>query len=403
MIEFLKKVQNVIVDSITAGDTVIGRVKITDGTEVADVNASNHLEVVVGEELPAGTQNIGDVDIATIAAGDNNIGNVDVASLVPGTGATNLGKAEDAAHTSGDVGVMPLSVRKDTLAALAADGDYQPLVTDLLSRQHVIPADPMLEIPRGNVTGMTWVNKFGRAPDGVQTTSTDIWDRANATPTQQIWVAPTQARIHAIVSTSDEDSDTGGVVAQGDGARTIQVYGLTSWSTAETSEVITMDGTTAVNTSNSYVIVHRMKVLTKGGHASGPNVGTITATAATDATVTAQINISEGQTQMAIYGIPSTQTLYMTQYYGSVHEAGLGSNAYVADVTLKVNPEPDNELLNFLIKHTNGLVSTGTGIIRHSFDPYFKIAGPAIIKIQMIGSAADGDASVGFDGIIVTN
>jgi hypothetical protein len=46
-------------------------------------------------------------------------------SVTPGTGATNLGKAEDAAHTSGDVGVLALAVRQDTLAnSTSTDGDY---------------------------------------------------------------------------------------------------------------------------------------------------------------------------------------------------------------------------------------------------------------------------------------
>jgi hypothetical protein len=57
---------------------------------------------------------------------------------VPGTGATNLGKAEDAAHASGDVGVMALTVRQDSAAALAGtDADYQPLITDASGRLHV--------------------------------------------------------------------------------------------------------------------------------------------------------------------------------------------------------------------------------------------------------------------------
>src|SRR5207249_4226676 len=39
-----------------------------------------------------------------------------------------LGKAEDAAHTSGDTGVMSLAVRNDTRGTLAGtDGDYAPL------------------------------------------------------------------------------------------------------------------------------------------------------------------------------------------------------------------------------------------------------------------------------------
>ncbi len=61
-----------------------------------------------------------------------------VTTLNPGTAATSLGKAEDSAHASGDVGVMMLSVRKDTAAALAGtDGDYQPPITDASGRMHV--------------------------------------------------------------------------------------------------------------------------------------------------------------------------------------------------------------------------------------------------------------------------
>lgn len=52
-------------------------------------------------------------------------------TFAPGTAATSLGKAEDAAHASADVGVMMLAVRKDTQAALAGtDLDYIPLIVD---------------------------------------------------------------------------------------------------------------------------------------------------------------------------------------------------------------------------------------------------------------------------------
>ena len=68
-------------------------------------------------------------DIA-LPAGNNNIGDVDVASVVPGTGATNLGKAEDSPHTTADVGVMVLGVRRDTPTALGADNDYIPPTMD---------------------------------------------------------------------------------------------------------------------------------------------------------------------------------------------------------------------------------------------------------------------------------
>lgn len=60
-------------------------------------------------------------------------GGTAVTSVVPGTGATNLGKAEDAAHTSGDVGVMFLAKRTDTAASSSStDGDYVTVNSDSL-------------------------------------------------------------------------------------------------------------------------------------------------------------------------------------------------------------------------------------------------------------------------------
>jgi len=45
-------------------------------------------------------------------------------------GASSIGKAEDVAHASGDVGVMALAVRDDTLDARSGtEGDYEPLHT----------------------------------------------------------------------------------------------------------------------------------------------------------------------------------------------------------------------------------------------------------------------------------
>lgn len=68
--------------------------------------------------------------VAALPTGSNTIGNIGTiaTSVTPGTGATNLGKAEDAAHTTADVGVMGLAVRTDTPANRSGtDGDYEPL------------------------------------------------------------------------------------------------------------------------------------------------------------------------------------------------------------------------------------------------------------------------------------
>lgn len=123
----------------------------SDSTGVLSVDDNGgSLTVDVGTALPAGTNAIG-----KLAANSGvDIGDVDVTSVVPGTGATSLGKAEDAAHTSGDTGVMALAVRKDTATALAGtDGDYSALETDASGRLWVaVGATPASDVTTDSVS-----------------------------------------------------------------------------------------------------------------------------------------------------------------------------------------------------------------------------------------------------------
>jgi hypothetical protein len=251
----------------------------------------------------------------------------------------------------------------------------------------------LLEVARGNISGMFSVNKFGRNTEIDSGVTADVWDGGNTGDVSLAWVAPTQARTHTIASTSASDTD-GGV-----GARRLRLFGLPDWDTAEISEEIVMNTGSPPVTTNSYVIIHRMQVLTKG--ATNVNVGTITATATSDATVTAQIEPGQGQTQMAIYGIPSTQTMYIGRLYGNVNKAG--GAAGLIDVSLRINPEPQNELLNFLVKHTFGLQTVGTSALTINYYTPKIFTGPAIIKVQAVSGTDNMDISAGFDGVLVNN
>ena len=151
----------------TAGNNLLTTID-ADTSSLAGAISGTEMQVDIVASLPAGTNNIGDVDIASaLPAGTNNIGDVDIASalpagtnsigtvilgagtaaigklvandgvdigdvdvtsIVPGTGATNLGKAIQSAQGTTDTGVPALVVRNDTLADLSgADGDYAPL------------------------------------------------------------------------------------------------------------------------------------------------------------------------------------------------------------------------------------------------------------------------------------
>ncbi len=258
-----------------------------------------------------------------------------------------------------------------------------------------------MDVAQGNIPGSYPINKFGRNTEIDSTVIVDIWSggkTVGALPagTSLIWVAPTAAAKHNIASTStSDDGNPAGV-----GARTLRIFGLPDWDTAQVTEDITMDGTTNVETANSYVIIHRMKVLTKG--ATSSNVGTITATAKAPSatTVTARIEVGKGQTEMAIRGIPSTQKFYLYALYAFANKAG--GAAALADVNFLFNPEPDAELTNFLSKHPFGLQTVGTSGLSIMFPVPEEYVGPGILKIQGFSGSNDMDISAGFDGILVT-
>jgi hypothetical protein len=78
----------------------------------------------------------GTADSEEVIPGDAANGlDVDVTRLIPGTGATALGKAVDAAAGATDTGVASLAVRDDSLTTLTpADGDYTHLRVSSVGR-----------------------------------------------------------------------------------------------------------------------------------------------------------------------------------------------------------------------------------------------------------------------------
>ncbi len=127
---------------ITTGGAPVVLAAGDDGTNAVPLQLSgSDLKITLDSEavvLGAGTAAFGKLAANTGV----DIGDVDVltcGTITPGTAASNLGKAEDAGHSTGDVGVMALAVRDDNLAAFSgAEGDYEPFHTDSSGRLHVV-------------------------------------------------------------------------------------------------------------------------------------------------------------------------------------------------------------------------------------------------------------------------
>ena len=258
------------------------------------------------------------------------------------------------------------------------------------------------DIGRGLIRHTYPYTKFGRAPSGVQTTLTDIWDRADAATTQQVWVAPTQPRIHALVSSSTADNG----VTPSTGARTVRIYGVTDWTGMvdskgqplhEDFEDITLNGQTPVNTTKSWVMIHRIRVSSAG--TGGVNAGAITATAATDGTVTAAVLAGNGSTQMAILGVPAGWQHFIHRINAAISRASGVQSTINFTVWGYDYADPTLPVRN--IRDEFSTQSTGASYAPHEYEYGLRFTGPCIIRVKGIASTADVDGIISWDGMTV--
>jgi hypothetical protein len=136
----------------------------TEGNQVpCSVDLLGRQRVTLETALPAGGATIG--SIASIAT-----------SVTPGTAAANLGKAEDAVHTSGDVGLLALAVENSANTALAGAGDYIPVGTDTEGSPRVIGNRAHDAVDAGNPLKVGYrAVAFGANPTAVAVADRSDW------------------------------------------------------------------------------------------------------------------------------------------------------------------------------------------------------------------------------------
>lgn len=236
----------------------------------------------------------------------------------------------------------------------------------------IMPFD--LAVAQGLVTGYTLLNKFGTNEAIKSTAFESIWTGGDLYP----W--PTSAQTVNVVSTSAND-----VATTGTGARTVELQGLNS-SYIEISETINMNGVTNVLSSNSYLRLHRAKVVTAGS--LGHNEGLITMTqSAAPTDIICQIEAEKSQTLLAIYTVPASTTLYLTSYYFT------SENSLPAVVEMYARPL--NEV--FQIKHR---LDIGASLPIGDIKP-FTFAEKTDIDMIALAQTGSNRVSAGFSGYLV--
>ena len=181
-----------------------------------------------------------------------------------------------------------------------------------------------LQVARGQIAYHESVFKFGFNPD-VDDSLETVWSQGG------LYSYLTSASVLKVSSSSTADTSAG------TGARTILISGLDG-DYNEISETVTLNGQTAVNTTNSFLRIFRMIVKTAGTGAQNAGIiyaGTGTVTLGVPANVYGAIVVGDNQTLMALWTVPAGYTAYLLQT--DVTVATTQNNKY-ATISLVVRP-----------------------------------------------------------------
>lgn len=197
-VDTITSITNTITTRQVSGSTDSTNVLELNGTTVATnegVAGGGVLRVVLATDSAA--------SVRAIANSGIDIGDVDVTSVVPGIAATSLGKAEDAVHASGDVGVAAFGVANEANTAFAADGDYVPQATDVEGNQRIVGNRDNDAVDAGEPV------KVGGQARTTNPTAVADADRVNATFDDLGRQVITPYQVRDLISTASVTTTTG--------------------------------------------------------------------------------------------------------------------------------------------------------------------------------------------------
>jgi hypothetical protein len=242
--------------------------------------------------------------------------------------------------------------------------------------------DFALQVARGQIPGHSAISVFGYNPD-VDTAEESIWPDGGTVP------HPTVASVLKISSSSTDDTSAG------TGARTVIIVGLDG-SYNQVSESITLNGQTAVNTTNSYLYVNGFYVASTGSggaNAGNINAGTGVVTAGVPAVLYDIIATGYNNRTTAHYCVPAGYTGYLTT---GVITTGQASGSTSVTAFLKQHGQDG-------IVRVGAVSTLNNGSVQYDFSYPYIISEKNCVGASAIGSAANNSASAFFNIVLIKN
>ncbi len=239
-----------------------------------------------------------------------------------------------------------------------------------------------LQVSRGQITGHRSVVVFGYNPD-VDTSRVTVWPYTGILPLPA-------AALQMKVSSSDAN-DT----AAGTGARTVFVAGLDA-NYNEISEIVTLNGQTAVLTTQSFLHINNAYVATAGSGLSAAGdiyFGDGTVTAGVPATVYDLIKFDYNQRITGSYTVPAGYTAYVSQGLFSAGQPG--GSAQISGRLMTIGT--DN------IRRTAAITTVNNGVADYVFEYPLQIPEKTTLEATAQGSSNNNSASAMFILVLIKN
>ena len=376
------------VDNFPSTQTVDGTVIIQDGGGSITVDGtvdSNVTGTVSVNNFPAtqtvdGTVNIGTMPNVTvnqpIAVTDN-----DGSLTVDGT--VNVGNFPATQTVDGTVGITG-NVTVDGEVEVAGNVTVEGEVTvgEITGNVTINPLDFILDLSAGDVSGMGYIEKFGRNTTMSANIET-IWDGSD------LYEYLTTASSVYVTSDDNDDNPTG------TGARTVEIQGL------DENYLLATENVDVNDTASTTTFIRVFRVTTKTTGSSGQAEGEISVHSQSGGggTLLAQIlrvgtgqGASLGQTFMALYTVPAGKTAYITQWI-------VGAGAQNADTTALLTAQTFGDG-GFNAKDI--IISAGQQFAKNYKVP-LQFTEKTDIEVRGFTSASGNDCSSTFNLILVDN
>ena len=309
------------------------------------------------------------------------------------------GNCKESSHRIKDsiIGDDDCELMKAALTGENGDGQWHNIKTTSDGNLTISDNSNGLAIAEGNVTGKTFIHKFGFAPDfDTADGIISIWDGADdslfaGSPPMQ-YTYSTSADIGLISSSNVGDTQD------------IEIFGLDG-NLDIVTQTVTLNGTTDVDISaaGGVNLKRVFRMVNRGSTAIAGNVyirtdGTTQTAGVPDtaSSVRAIIRNGNNQTLMAVYTIPNGKTGYLRSWYASLAGAKKTSTHVI-----HLDARPLGEV--FQLKHVSSLVAAGTSNVQHAYiEPEVFQAGTDI-EMQSNTDEDQAAISAGFDIVLVDN